>query len=290
MIVIADPGEMRSWSRRLRTAGRRIGFVPTMGCLHEGHLRLVDHAHRAADDVVLSVFVNPIQFGPTEDLASYPRDFERDRIAAERKGVACLFAPETASMYPTDPIVRVTPGTLAVHLCGPHRPGHFEGVLTVVAKLFNMVEPDVAVFGRKDVQQALIIRSMVEDLSFPVEVVVVPTVREPDGVAMSSRNAYLSRGERAAASRLSRGLEAAHRAFRSGTKESDRLTAEVREVAADPLIDIEYIEVVDPTTLAPIEVATDEAILAIAARLGKARLIDNIILADGTGTDETVTD
>ena len=196
---IGDPLAVREWSRKGRAAGKRIGFVPTMGYLHEGHLRLVDRAREESDLVAMSIFVNPLQFGPKEDLASYPRDLARDRALAEQRGVDCLFVPDDGSMYPEPPLVRVTPGELSAHLCGPWRPGHFEGVLTVVAKLFHILEPDVAVFGRKDVQQARMIVRMVNDLHFPLSIVIAPTMREADGLAMSSRNTYLSASERQSA-------------------------------------------------------------------------------------------
>jgi len=275
---------MRRWSRAHRAEGRRIGFVPTMGYLHEGHLSLIDHARKESDAVAVSIFVNPIQFGPAEDLASYPRDLERDRAAAQQRRADCLFVPSTTVMYGSDPVVRVGPGSLAAHLCGPHRPGHFEGVLTVVAKLFHMVEPDVAVFGRKDFQQARMITRMVQDLSFPMRVVVAPTVRDSDGLALSSRNRYLSPAERTAAVRIPRSLEAAHRAFRTGAIGTGELVAEARAVLeAEPLIRIDYLEAVDPNTLEPVDLATGQTVLAVAVRIGSARLIDNVLLADGVG-------
>src|SRR5690348_7068955 len=187
---------MRAWSRAERARGRRIGFVPTMGFLHEGHLRLVDRARERADRVVLSVFVNPLQFGAGEDFATYPRDVERDKQLAAGRGVDCLFLPDATAMYPADPLVRLHPGPMAEGLEGAARPGHFAGVLTVVAKLFHLVEPDIAVFGRKDIQQAVLIRQMVRDLDWPLEIVVAATVREPDGLALSSRNTYLDRMSR----------------------------------------------------------------------------------------------
>jgi len=286
VIEIADPAEMHRWSRAQRAQGCRIGFVPTMGYLHEGHLSLVDHARGQSDAVVVSIFVNPIQFGPGEDLASYPRDLERDRVAAQQRGVDCLFVPSASAMYDSEPVVRVGPGSLAAHLCGPHRPGHFVGVLTVVAKLFHMVEPDVALFGRKDFQQARIITRMVQDLSFPLRVVVAPTVRESDGLAMSSRNTYLSSAERGAAVRISQSLEAAHRAFSAGTIRTSGVVAEARAVLlTEPLIRIEYLEAVDPDTLEPVDLVTGQTVLAVAVRIGGARLIDNVLLADGIGSE-----
>lgn len=278
---------MRDWSRRQRAAGRRVGFVPTMGYLHEAHLRLVDRARELADLVVLSIFVNPLQFGPAEDFERYPRDLERDRALAAGRGVDCLFVPAGQDMYPQTPIVRVVPGSLANHLCGPRRPGHFEGVLTVVAKLFHLVEPDIAVFGRKDAQQAVIVRHMVEDLNFPVVIHVAPTVREPDGLALSSRNTYLNAEERKAAPALARALDAAHRAFQEGVRDAPALCDLVREMLSrEPLIEVEYVEAVDPRSLEPVSAARADTLLALAARIGRTRLIDNIVLGAGIGGDE----
>lgn len=287
MIEIADPGAVLRWSREMRCEGRSLGFVPTMGFLHEGHLRLVDRARHEAAAVALSIFVNPIQFGPQEDLATYPRDLDRDRRAAQLRGVDCLFVPAVESMYPGTPMVRVEPGPLEAQLCGPRRPGHFRGVLTVVAKLFNIVEPEVAVFGRKDFQQARAIARMVEDLNFPVRVIIAPTVREPDGVALSSRNSYLTAAERAAATSLSRGLEAAHEAFCSGTEDPEVLVGVVRDVVGRAsLLNLEYVQIVDPDSVQPVEVARADCIVALAARAGSARLIDNVVLGDGLSGDE----
>src|SRR3989441_1327176 len=207
---------MRSWSRAERSRRHTIGFVPTMGYFHEGHLRLVDRAQELADRVVVSIFVNPLQFGPHEDLARYPRDLPRDRTLAEARGVHCLFVPNTASMYPAEPVVRVVPGPGADTLEGTARPGHFTGVLTVVAKLLHIVEPDVAVFGRKDFQQAMLVRRMAADLDFPLEVEIAPTVRELDGLALSSRNAYLGGDQRRSALALARALRAVEQAWRAG--------------------------------------------------------------------------
>ncbi len=289
MIEIADPTDMLGWSREVRMAGRSLGLVPTMGFLHEGHLRLVDRARAEADSVAMSVFVNPIQFGPNEDFRDYPRDLARDREAARLRGTDCLFVPDPDSMYATTPVVRVSPGSLGQHLCGPSRPGHFEGVLTVVAKLFAIVQPDVAVFGRKDFQQARLIEKMVEDLSFPLRIVVAPTVRESDGLAMSSRNIYLDREQRTTASKLPRSLEAAHAAFLAGTIQAAALEHAVREtIGGAPHIRLEYVQVVDPLMLQPVEVADDRCVIAIAARVGRARLIDNVILGVGTSADPRV--
>lgn len=275
-------GEVRGAVRVARERGRRIAFVPTMGYLHEGHLSLVDRARAVSATVVMSIYVNPLQFGPAEDFERYPRDLERDARMAEGRGVELLFAPTDLEMYPQlpeRPAITVAPGALADRLCGRSRPGHFEGVLTVVAKLFHIVQPDVAVFGQKDFQQSALIRRMVRDLDWPVEVDVAPTVREPDGIAMSSRNAYLDADARRAALGLSRALAAAIRAFRAG----ERRAARVRDAAESVLrasggVEPEYVEVVDPETLDAVDAASAESVCAIAARVGRARLIDNAIL------------
>src|SRR2546422_521123 len=223
MHELTSPKEMRAWSRAERARGRRLGFVPTMGFLHEGRLQLVDRAKQRADRVVLSIFMNPLQFGPTEDLAQYPRDLERDRRLATERGVDCLFVPDTSAMYPTEPLVRVNPGPMVATLEGAARPGHFAGVLTVIAKLFHIVEPDLAVFGRKDFQQAMLVRRLAVDLDFGLEIDVAPTVRELDGLALSSRNTYLKGDDRRAALALSRALRAVEQAWRSGEADPQAL-------------------------------------------------------------------
>ncbi len=286
MIELASVTEVRAWSRAQRQAGRRVGCVPTMGALHEGHLRLVNRAREAADVVALSIFVNPLQFGPQEDFARYPRDLPRDRACAERRGVDCLFVPSVAEMYRGPARVTVDPGPLAEHLCGPHRPGHFAGVLTVVAKLFHVIEPDVAVFGRKDAQQAQLIRRMAADLSFPVEIDVAPTVREADGLAMSSRNVYLSPAERRAAATIPQALQAGSDAFQAGARRAaEILRAVATTLARAPGLTPEYVEVVDPETLAPTDPVDASALLALAARVGTTRLIDNVPLGSGLRGD-----
>jgi pantoate--beta-alanine ligase len=287
VIELSTIGDMRAWSRSRRSAGRRVGFVPTMGYLHAGHLRLVEEAWARADDVVMSVFVNPLQFAPTEDLDRYPRDIDRDRGLAREHGVACLFVPAVDEMYASPSTVRVDPGSLADHLCGPFRPGHFAGVLTVVAKLLHIVEPDVAVFGRKDVQQARMIERMVRDLDFPLTVVVIPTVRESDGLALSSRNAYLSADERAVAARIPAALEQAHGAFRAGAQDAEAMCAQVRATLAGAGLTVEYVEAVDPEGLVPCARLAPDTLLAVAARVGQTRLIDNIILGSGLAADVT---
>ena len=287
MIEIADPAAMRSWARRERAAGRRVGLVPTMGSLHEGHLRLVDRARRLSDRVVVSAFVNPLQFGPGEDYDRYPRDPARDRAFAESRGVDCLFMPGREAMYPEVPAVRFAAGDLVAHLCGPRRPGHFEGVLLVVAKLLHVVEPDVAVFGRKDAQQAILISRMVADLTFPVTIEIAPIVREADGLALSSRNMYLGPAELRAAVALSAGLESAHQAFGNGERSPAALLRRVREVVnGHPAVALEYVEAVDPRTLQPVATAGPDTLLAVAAQVGPARLIDNIVLGEGLAADE----
>ena len=223
MIEAGGVGELRAWRRAQREQGRRVGFVPTMGALHEGHLCLVDEARRQADSVVMSVFVNPLQFGPGEDLARYPRNLERDRALARERGVDLLFVPAADVMYPPGSEVRVVPGAAADRWEGAVRPGHFAGVLTVVAKLFHLIEPDVACFGQKDIQQVALVRRMIVDLDWPLRLAVVPTARDADGLALSSRNAFLSAEERAQALGLSRGIEAARVAWEAGERDAARL-------------------------------------------------------------------
>lgn len=286
MIELSRIAEMRGWSRARRAEGRRVGFVPTMGSLHAGHLQLVDRARTSADLVVMSIFVNPTQFGPDEDLARYPRDLPRDRVRATGRHVDCLFVPAVSAMYPRPGLITIQPGALGEHLCGPRRPGHFAGVLTVVAKLLHIVEPDVAVFGRKDAQQALLIRRMVADLDLPVRVDVAPTVRETDGLAMSSRNAYLSAEERRAAAGLPRALAAGHEQFQRGAREANAIIAAVGAVlASEPGVAVEYIEAVHQETLAPVADVDAATLLAVAVQVGGTRLIDNIVLGDGLAGD-----
>jgi pantoate--beta-alanine ligase len=253
-----------------------------MGYLHEGHLALVDEARRRADSVVLSIFVNPLQFGPREDLARYPRDLPRDRALASGRGVDSIFVPQSADMYPAGSEVRVIPGAMAERWEGAARPGHFTGVLTVVAKLFHLTQPDVACFGQKDIQQLALIRRMVRDLDWSLEIAMVRTVREPDGLAMSSRNAYLAEADRARAVVLSRALRAAHDAWRGGQTGAAALEARMRDVfGQEPGVTVEYIAVVDPEALAPVKTAEGTTVIAVAVRIGSTRLIDNILLAQG---------
>ena len=282
MRVIASVDEFRDARRAWDAGGQRVGLVPTMGYLHEGHLRLIDAARQQSDVVVVSVFVNPLQFGPSEDFESYPRDLERDRTLAAGRGATLVFAPETGVMYPAESEMRVVPGPTAERWEGAARPGHFVGVLTVVAKLFNLTTPHVACFGQKDYQQLTLIRRMVRDLNWPVEIVGVPTVRESDGLAMSSRNVYLSPEERREALSLSRGLSAAHESWRAGQSDAAALEATARGVVdLCPHVALEYIAVVDPDTLEPLARVDDRSVIAVAARVGRTRLIDNIILGAG---------
>jgi pantoate--beta-alanine ligase len=253
-----------------------------MGYLHEGHLTLVDEARRRADTVVMTIFVNPLQFAPGEDLARYPRDLPRDRRLAEGRGVDALFVPNETVMYPGSPEIRVVPGPTAERWEGAARPGHFAGVLTVVAKLFHITEPDVACFGRKDVQQSVLIRQMVRELDWPIELIVVPTVREADGLALSSRNAYLDPAERRQAAALSGALREAHLAWQGGERTAARIEARMRRIfAASPQIRVEYIAVAEPESLAPVTEVREDTVVAVAARVGATRLIDNIVLGEG---------
>jgi pantoate--beta-alanine ligase len=265
-----------------RAAQLKIALVPTMGYLHEGHLALVDAARRYADVVVMSIYVNPLQFGPSEDLARYPRDLQRDVALAEPRGVNMIFAPDDREMYGDGrPAVTIHAPALSDRLCGHFRPGHFEGVLTVVAKLFNIVEPHVAVFGQKDFQQSVMIKRMVQDLSFDIKVEVAPIIREADGLAMSSRNIYLSADERAAALALSRSLRASQQRYRAGERNAETLINEVRtalQTAAG--VRLQYAELVDAQNLETPASATDQSVIAVASFVGKTRLIDNVILGE----------
>jgi pantoate--beta-alanine ligase len=279
MLELTAPAAMRDWAEAARMAGRRIGLVPTMGYLHDGHLALVAEARRRADASVVSIFVNPLQFGPQEDLERYPRDLARDRARLAAAGVDMLYAPEVAAMYPDGFQTEVEVPRMTAGLCGRSRPGHFLGVTTVVAKLFNAVRPHVAVFGEKDFQQLAAIRRMATDLDFGVEVVGVPTVREPDGVAMSSRNAYLSAPERLAARCLSRALAAGRAAVVEGLRDCGEVLARVRAVlAAEPLARVDYAALVDADTIEPVDVIDGPTLLALAVFIGRTRLIDNTVL------------
>jgi pantoate--beta-alanine ligase len=271
--------EMRAQCRAARRAGQWLAFVPTMGALHEGHLSLVQAARASSQVVVASIFVNPTQFGPNEDLAKYPRSFERDRQLLEREGVDLLFAPAVEEMYPSGAVTWVTVEGLSGKLDGQSRPGHFRGVTTVVAKLFHVVDPDAAFFGQKDAAQVAIIRRMVRDLNLPVEIVVCPIVRETDGLAMSSRNAYLDPEQRKQALVLYRSLMRVQARVDAGERDAARLVAAGREeMAGVSSVRLDYFEIVDPETLDPVADISAGALVAVAAFVGNTRLIDNILL------------
>jgi pantoate--beta-alanine ligase len=279
MQIIETVYAMRDWSERERREGRRIALVPTMGFLHEGHLSLVRAAKKRADRVAVSIFINPTQFGPEEDFAAYPRDFERDCQLLETEKIDIVFHPALAEMYPDGAETFVEVNKLSLPLCGATRPGHFRGVATAVAKLFNVIRPHVAIFGEKDYQQLQVIRKMVRDLSMEVEILGHPIVREADGLAMSSRNAYLTPDQRRAAVSLSRSLCKAERLVRRGETSAQSLLSLVcAELAKEPLADVEYVKLCDSETLIDIETIHRTALLALAVRFGKARLIDNRVL------------
>jgi pantoate--beta-alanine ligase len=279
MQEITTAAAMRDWADRTRGAGRRIGLVPTMGYLHAGHLSLVEEARRRAQACVASIFVNPLQFGAEEDLDRYPRDLPRDRAALRAAGVEVLYLPSAADMYPAGFQTGVEVGQVSAGLCGASRPGHFRGVATVVTKLFNAVKPHVAVFGEKDFQQLAVIRRMAGDLDTGIEIVGVPTVREPDGLAMSSRNAYLSPAERLAARCLSRALAAARAAVEGGARAAAPVLGAARAVLdAEPAARIDYVALVDADTLEPVPAIRGRTVLALAVFIGRTRLIDNTIL------------
>lgn len=271
--------EMRLAVREARRAEKRLGLVATMGALHEGHLSLVRAAKSACDVVAVSIFVNPLQFGPTEDLAKYPRTFERDSGLLEKEAVDFIFAPTPAEMYPAGAVTYVTVEGLSDKLCGRSRPGHFRGVTTVVAKLFHIVEPDAAFFGQKDAAQSTIIRRMVQDLNLPIEIVVCPIVREPDGLAMSSRNAYLTPQERKSALVLHRSLTEIKNRFDLGERSTAKLIAAGKQLLSrEAGVRLDYLEIVDPSTLDPVTLLHRPALVAVAAIVGNTRLIDNIVL------------
>jgi pantoate--beta-alanine ligase len=271
--------EARATSRRLREDGNRLGLVPTMGALHEGHLSLVRAAKARCEAVAVSIFVNPTQFGPTEDLARYPRRFEHDCELLKKEGVDFVFAPSAEEMYPKGEVTWVTVEGLSEKLDGRSRPGHFRGVTTVVSKLFHIIAPHAAFFGQKDAAQVAIIRRMVRDLNFPVEIVVCPIVREPDGLAMSSRNAYLNPEERQRALVLQRSLRYVEEEFRAGGRGAAKLVADASEIFVhEPQVRLDYFEIVDPDTLDPVDEISRPALVAVAAYLGPTRLIDNTVL------------
>ncbi len=279
MEIVTSIDQMKEFSERWKQEGKVISFVPTMGYLHDGHLALMKMARKKGDILVISIFVNPVQFGPGEDFERYPRDIERDKRLAESVGVDVIFMPEVSDMYPDEFQTYVEVTKISQPLCGKSRPGHFRGVTTVVAKLFNIVKPHVAVFGEKDYQQLQVIKRMVKDLNMDVEILGHPIVREKDGLAMSSRNVYLSPEERKVALRISRSLETARNLVKSGVKSSEEVLHEVRRILTpDDKLKIDYVEIRDPENLEEVSEIISPALLAIAAFVGKARLIDNTIL------------
>jgi pantoate--beta-alanine ligase len=284
MRIVQNIAEMAGWSQAERQQGSRIAFVPTMGALHEGHLSLVREAKRRGNRVVVSIFVNPTQFAPAEDFAAYPRTFDRDNNLLEVEGIDVLFYPAAEDIYPPGNQTQVQVTELGKLLCGAQRPGHFQGVATVVTKLFNVVRPDVAIFGEKDYQQLQIIRRLVRDLFLDVEIVGHPIVRESDGVAMSSRNAYLNPDERKAARCLSRSLHRAECLVRRGEASAKTIAeAVMTELQDEPLAVVDYVAICDVETLKPVEQIRHSALLALAVTFGKARLIDNKILLRSPG-------
>ncbi len=279
MDVLETIEQMRSACQAAKRGGKRLGFVPTMGALHEGHLSLVRAAKARCDVVAASIFVNPTQFGPHEDFSKYPRSFERDRGLLENEGVELLFAPSVEEMYPGGAVTFVAVEGLSERLCGKSRPGHFRGVTTVVSKLFHIMQPDLAFFGQKDAAQVAIIRRMVRDLNLGVEIVACPIGRETDGLAMSSRNAYLSPQERKTALALSRSLAQVKRLFEQGERCTAKLGAAGKQVfAEEPSVRLDYLEIVNPETLEPVEHISDPALVGVAAFVGSTRLIDNVVL------------
>lgn len=286
--VASTVADVREKVSLARSAGQIVGFVPTMGALHAGHLSLIEAARTRNAFTVVSIYVNPTQFGPGEDLDAYPRTFDADRTACREAGADLIFAPTDAVIYPKGDQTRIQAGPLADTMCGRHRPGHFDGVCTVVAKLFGIVQPDLAVFGQKDAQQALIIRRMTRDLFMPVEIVVCPIVREPDGLALSSRNAYLSTTERIQALCLNRALHAGRESLLAG-ESRDTIVAKMHNVVAAELGDaaardaVDYLVAVDAETLAPMDDASNTILIAGAVRIGRTRLIDNLLVDRSTG-------
>lgn len=279
MKIIETPEEMQKQARLLLQSGEYIGFVPTMGFLHEGHLSLIRTAKEYADTVVVSIFVNPAQFGPNEDLDAYPRDFERDEKLCRGAGADFLFYPTSQNMYLDDHSLWLSEETLSTVLCGASRPGHFRGVCTIVAKLLNIVQPDFMVLGEKDAQQLRVLRRMVRDLNFSVKIIAAPTVREADGLAMSSRNKYLTPAERKEAVCLFQGLEKAKALFANGERDAEKIKAAVRAVIEKTSGQVDYIELVDDETLQPVQTLEKPALLALAVKFSGARLIDNTVLA-----------
>ncbi len=282
MEIASTVNELREKILNWKKHGRKIGFVPTMGYLHEGHLSLVRESKKRSDVTVVSIFVNPKQFGPAEDYNVYPRDLERDRALLEREGVDLVFYPPVDVMYPEGYKTYVEVEDLQDKLCGKSRPGHFRGVCTVVLKLFNLVQPDEAYFGWKDAQQVIILRKMVEDLNVPVKIVPLPLVRDHDGLALSSRNTYLSPEERRAALVLKKSLDLAEKLILDGEKDAGKIREKMIElIAAEPLARLDYVEIVKLSNLEPLDRMEGEALIALAVFIGRTRLIDNLRITSG---------
>lgn len=278
MEVITNIKQMQLKSDELKKAGKKIGFVPTMGALHNGHLSLMQQAKLDNDIVVISIFVNPIQFGQGEDYQTYPRDFSKDKELAEKSGVDIIFYPDVEEMYPVKPLTVVEVENLTQGLCGGFRPGHFRGVTTVVAKLFNIVKPQTTYFGQKDYQQAVVIKQMIKDLNFDIELVIMPTIRDKDGLALSSRNTYLNPIERKSALVLYQSLQLSKQLLDSGEKQAKKIISQMNDlIKEEKLIQPQYIEIVNSQTLEPVERIEKEVLIALAVKIGKTRLIDNIL-------------
>lgn len=278
MEVITSIKEMQDRVNRLRIEGKQIGFVPTMGALHEGHLSLMKQAKMDNDVLIISIFVNPIQFGQSEDYDIYPQNFEKDKELALDIGVDIIFKPEREEMYPTKCLTVIDVTMISNGLCGDSRPGHFQGVSTVVAKLFNIVKPNRAYLGQKDYQQACVIKRMVSDINFDVEIVIMPIVRDKDGLALSSRNAYLNLSEKKAALSLNKGLNKAKRLLDAGERDIDKIIFALRDtIKQEPLVKEEYIVIVDSKDLTPLVHIQGEILIALAVKIGTTRLIDNIL-------------
>jgi pantoate--beta-alanine ligase len=274
--------EIRNLVSAARNEGRKIGLVPTMGALHVGHISLIEAAIKDCDFIVVSIFVNPTQFGPDEDFQKYPRPLEADLEICKKAGVDVVFAPEPGQMYPANSVTWVTVEKLTEPLCGRSRPGHFRGVTTVCAKLFNIVAPDSAYFGQKDAQQAIVIRRMVADLNMPLEIVVCPTVREPNGLAISSRNQYLTAQQKKDAANIYKSLQTCRKLIEASTTETNQIVAEMQKILRQiPSAEIEYVSIVDAETLESIDTIAGKVLAALAVKVGPARLIDNIMVDAG---------
>lgn len=286
MRVVQAINDVREEINIYKTSGLTVGFVPTMGYLHEGHLSLMRAAKQDCDKVVVSIFVNPTQFAAGEDFEKYPRDIERDSELAQGEGTDILFVPEAGEMYPEKETTFVDSGDLGQILCGKYRPTHFRGVATVVAKLFNILQSDVAYFGQKDYQQAVIIKKVTKDLNFPIKIKVMPIIRESDGLAMSSRNSYLNPEQRKAAPVIYKSLQAAEQAVKNGEKDVQKIIQTSKQVLETELLcNLQYFEIADPETLQPLKQISDQAAILIAAYIGEVRLIDNMIVSLSEGQD-----